>query len=263
VREHIDTLRAPPKVQIFATDIDEGALGVARLGRYPEALMVNVTPQRLKRFFSGDDEIYTVRKDIRDMCMFSAHSILREPPFSRLDLISCRNLLIYFGADFQGQAMPVFHFALKPGGYLFLGASENITNAPDLFVPVEEKHRIYRRRDHVVAPLQFSESAGHGCTASDLIERLEQELRETRERLQQTIEEYETAVEELKSFNEKMQSTNKELETSKEELKSVNEELRKVNAELNAKIEEVDRVNKDLFKRLAAERLRSIASPRT
>ena len=400
MREHMDTLRTPPKVQLFATDIDEAALGIARLGRYPAALMDNVAPQRLKRFFIGDDVTYTVSKDIRDMCMFWAHSIIRDPPFSRIDLISCRNLLIYFGVDFQGQAMPVFHFALKPRGYLFLGTSENVTSAADLFVPLDKKHRIFQRRDHVVAPLQLPAFTGHGRTVTgapanrepsaiavtvrraiesrvmeryapahvvvnrdgdilhysprtgkylepapglpnrqlvamarrglrldlravlreavegrrpasrenvsvemedrvqivnimvepfgesdndplflviftdvgqpfspndhrnrsprpdgeaDTLERLEQELRDTRERLQATIEEYETAVEELKSsneelqsINEEMQSTNEELETSKEELQSVNEELHTVNSELNAKIEEVDRANTDL-----------------
>jgi len=161
-REYMDTLRAPPKIQIFATDIDEAALSVARLGRYPAPLMEHVSKERLKRFFIGDDVTYSVSKDIRDMCMFSPHSVIRDPPFSRIDLISCRNLLIYFGVDFQAQAIPVFHFALRPGGYLFLGTSENVSQYSDLFAPVDKKHRIFQRRDHVVAPLKFPNFLNNG-----------------------------------------------------------------------------------------------------
>lgn len=399
LREHMETLGNPPKVQIFATDIDESALAVARSGRYPVALLENVSAERLRRFFVGDDITYVVSKDIRDMCMFSPHNVLRDQPFSRIDLVSCRNLLIYFGTDFQGYAIPVFHFALRPRGFLFLGTSENVTQYPDLFSPIDKKYRIFQRRDHVVAPLQFPHFTPHGRTVQppvmrqqsgpmavavrravetrvldryspahvvinrdgdvlhysartgkylepapglpsrqligmarrglrldlrtalreaiehhrsvtreniaveledriqtinltiepfgdndgdplflvlftdvgplssqdaptrgrspedgdNVIERLEQELRDTRERLQATIEEYETAVEELKSsneelqsINEEMQSANEELETSKEELQSVNEELQTVNTELNSKIDEVDRANTDL-----------------
>jgi two-component system CheB/CheR fusion protein len=155
VREHMQTLRAPPKVQLFATDIDESALVVARTGRYPAPLMDNVSPLRLKRFFTGDDVTYSVNKDIRDMCIFSAHSVVRDPPFSRIDLISCRNLLIYFGVNFQAHVLPVFHFALKPRGYLFLGTSENVSQHADLFAPVDKKYRIFQRREQVASPLQF------------------------------------------------------------------------------------------------------------
>jgi two-component system CheB/CheR fusion protein len=155
LREHLDTLRNVPKVQIFASDIDEAALAVARAGRYPQALMEGVKPERLDRFFSRDDAGYTVIKEIRDMCIFSAHSVIRDPPFSRIDLISCRNLLIYLGPEFQSRVIPVFHFALKPGRYLFLGTSENISQYGDLFHRVDKKQRLFQRRDHVATPLQF------------------------------------------------------------------------------------------------------------
>src|SRR5262245_11333234 len=117
--------------------------------------MQDVKPERLDRFFSRDDSSYAVLKDIRDMCIFSAHSVIRDPPFSRIDLISCRNLLIYLGAEFQSRVIPVFHFALKPGGYLFLGTSENISQYPDLFQRIDKKQRLFQRRDHVATPLQF------------------------------------------------------------------------------------------------------------
>ncbi len=156
LREFMGTLHAPPKVQVFATDIDEQALVVARTGRYPEPLLENVSRARLKRFFTGDDVSYAVNKEIRDMCIFSAHSVIKDPPFSRIDLISCRNLLIYLGAEFQARVIPIFHFALKPRGYLFLGTAENVSQFANLFAPVDKRQRIFQRRDHISSPLRLS-----------------------------------------------------------------------------------------------------------
>ena len=401
LREHMDTLTAAPRVQIFATDIDERALGVARAARYPGTLLDGVSPERRDRFFVPDGGSYVVSKEVRDLCVFSPHSVIRDPPFSRMDLVSCRNLLIYFGGDVQSQVIPTFHYALRPDGYLFLGSAENVSQFDDLFLPLEKKHRIFRRRSDVTAPLRlplltaatrpgatpdltvkrqqlgapglrqiaenhvlerfapphvlvdqggqvvyfsartgkyfeapagaptrqimtmarrglrvdlrtlFREAVERGQTvtregvaveAEDgrvqiltvtielLADRngseplylilfddqgpvlsredaqhrppnsmdaaaaqIERELRETRDRLQSIIEEYETALEELKSsneelvsVNEEMQSTNEELEASKEELQSVNEELHTVNAELNSKVEALDQANNDL-----------------
>jgi two-component system CheB/CheR fusion protein len=402
VREHIDSLTAIPRVQIFATDIDEHALGVARAARYPEALLDSVSAERRERFFTADSGSYQVAKDVRDLCIFSPHSVIKDPPFSRIDLVSCRNLLIYFGADVQVQVIPIFHYSLRTGGYLFLGTSESISQYSDLFVPLDKKHRIFRSRDdaatmarvpmmvrgfgqnglpglisadraklggiavrqmvdaqvlerhappHVIVngeaevvyystrtgkyleqppgapsrqlfavarrglrldlrtafneavekkriairkdvvvetedgriqsvtitiePIQdrrenehlylvlFSDE-GPSVTCEEIDARatsrpdeaalqLERELRDTKDRLQGMIEEYETAVEELKSsneelvsLNEELQSTNEELEASKEELQSLNEELHTVNAELNTKVEDLDRSNNDL-----------------
>ncbi|MET0936887.1 MAG: CheR family methyltransferase, partial [Luteibacter sp.] len=146
VHEHFDTLEVRPAVQIFATDIDEHALAVARSGRYPEPLLESVSEARRRRFFTAEGESFVVNKDIRDLCLFSPHSILRDPPFSRIDLVSCRNLLIYFGADAQNQVLPTFHYALRPGGFLFLGAAENASQFAELFAPVDKRHRIFERR---------------------------------------------------------------------------------------------------------------------
>ncbi|MET1026213.1 MAG: CheR family methyltransferase, partial [Dongiaceae bacterium] len=402
LREHMDTLPDTPRVQIFATDIDERALAVARAGRYPEALLDTVTEDRKKRFFVHDGGSYVVSKEIREFCTFSPHSIIRDPPFSRIDLVSCRNLLIYLGVDMQNQVIPIFHYALRPNGYLFLGTSENIGQFGELFTPLEKKQRIFRSRDDVgsairvptilsgVRPVSsgvdmrphksplgglmlrqavdnhvldrfapahvvvnrdgdvvyysaktgkyleaaagvptrqlvtmarrglrldlraaFREAIETGRTATrgglavegddgrvqivtlivdplaqqsgeepiylilftdegpalsreDAIVHaqqsrdgaaihLERELRDTRERLQSLIEEYETAVEELKSsneelvsVNEELQSTNEEMEASKEEMQSLNEELHTVNAELQGKVETLDSANSDL-----------------
>ena len=118
-------------------------------------LMEEVSEKRLSRFFVGDDATYTVNKDLRELCIFSPHNVIRDPPFSRIDLVSCRNLLIYFGLTFQSQVLPVFHFSLRPGGYLFLGTSENVGQNAELFAAIDKKNRIFQRRDHVASPLHF------------------------------------------------------------------------------------------------------------
>jgi two-component system CheB/CheR fusion protein len=375
-------------------------LSVARTGRYPSALLDGVSPERRERFFVSDGGSYVVGKEVRDLCVFSPHSVIRDPPFSRVDLVSCRNLLIYFGLDVQNQVIPIFHYALRPDGYLFLGTSENISQFGELFAPVEKKSRIFRKRldatagirlpltvrglgvghvtEHHARTAALSGMAFRQAVESQVLEQfapphvvvnregdivfysprtgkyleaapgvptrqilatarkglrldlrtvlreavetsrpvtredisveggdgrvqmitltvapanerpggeplflvlfmdqgpplsreealrpyaaqdgtalqLERELRDTRERLQSMIEEYETALEELKSsneelvsVNEELQSTNEELEASKEELQSVNEELHTVNADLNSKVEALDRANSDL-----------------
>ncbi|MBW8837513.1 MAG: chemotaxis protein CheR, partial [Burkholderia sp.] len=146
LRERVDAMRPPPKVQIFGTDIDEAALQYARAGRYPAALLDSVPEERRQRYFHRDGGTLTVAKRVRDLCVFSAHSIVRDPPFSRLDLISCRNLLIYLGSEQQDRVIPVFHFALRPGGFLFLGSAENVSHRGDLFQPLDKKHRLFQRR---------------------------------------------------------------------------------------------------------------------
>ncbi|MBZ9996834.1 CheR family methyltransferase [Mesorhizobium sp. BH1-1-4] len=148
LREHMETLSAVPRVQIFATDIDEPALAVARAARYPEALMQGLSPERKQRFFNGDGESYVISNEIRELCIFSPHSVIRDPPFSRMDLVSCRNLLIYFGPAIQSRVLPVFHYSLKPGGYLFLGTSESVGQHENLFATVDKKHRLFQAREH-------------------------------------------------------------------------------------------------------------------
>lgn len=147
LREHMDRLSTRPRVQIFATDLDDEALTSARNGRYPAALLGAVDAARLDRHFLRDGDSYVVRKEVRDLCVFSAHSLVRDPPFSRIDLVSCRNLLIYFGVELQSQVIPVFHYALRPAGVLFLGIAESLGMHQHLFAPVDKKHRIFRRRD--------------------------------------------------------------------------------------------------------------------
>ncbi|HKS89366.1 MAG TPA: chemotaxis protein CheB [Stellaceae bacterium] len=153
--EHMETLRTRPRVVCFATDIDDPAIGVARAARYPAAMLHNVSAERLDRFFTGDGTSYTLTKEARELCIFSAHSVIRDPPFSRIDLISCRNLLIYLDRMLQRQLIPVFHYALRPDGYLFLGISENLTEHAQLFSLVNKQQRIFQRREHLAAHLQL------------------------------------------------------------------------------------------------------------
>src|SRR5262249_11811395 len=125
-----------PKLSVFATDIDDTGIGVARTGVYPPSIEADVSAARLRRFFDKEDGQYRIRKEVREKVMFAAHNILRDPPFSKLDLISCRNLLIYLDREVQNEILEMFHFALKPGGYLFLGSSESADTAAHLFAVV-------------------------------------------------------------------------------------------------------------------------------
>jgi two-component system CheB/CheR fusion protein len=136
----------PPAYQVFASDIDKQSIAVARTGAYPTSIVTDVPPVRLRQYFAREDSRYHIRKAIRDRVLFAEHNLLRDPPFSRIDLVTCRNLLIYLNRDIQQRVLETFHFALKPGGYLFLGSSESAESVDDLFVPVDKKNRIYRAR---------------------------------------------------------------------------------------------------------------------
>jgi two-component system CheB/CheR fusion protein len=136
----------PPEVQIFATDIDDDAIAVARKGAYPFSVVADIPPPKLHAYFVKDEAHYRIKKTIRDKMLFASHNLLRDPPFSKLDLISCRNLLIYLNREMQSQVLEMFHFALSPGGYLFLGSSESADVAAHFFTPVDKKNRIYRAK---------------------------------------------------------------------------------------------------------------------
>jgi two-component system CheB/CheR fusion protein len=134
-----------PRIRVFATDIDEYALTIARNGRYPSVLMDAVSPERRKAFFTESHDHLAVNKRLRGVCTFSPHNALQDPPFSRIDLASCRNLLIYLDVEFQDRVMPILHYALRPDGYLFMGMAEGATRFSTLFAPVSKAHRIFRK----------------------------------------------------------------------------------------------------------------------
>jgi len=412
LREYMSSLEAVPQVQIFATDIDGRALAAARVGRYPATLANDMSPERLTRWFIREGDTYSIVKELREMCVFSQHSVIKDAPFSRLDLVSCRNLLIYLNAELQNRVIPLFHFALRPDGYLFLGNSENVTRQSKLFAPVDRAFRIFRKLggagrilpdfplsasidrrvfdpvttararskesdlirqaeriadryapvyvvvDKNYEVVHFSGRTGRFLEPSkgaatlnllnlvhqdlrlnlraalykaerekqpirlpplsmqvegaavrvvitveplagkvdepqnfivffqsgdrdeqdvaslpasgpqfpdDHVQRLESDLRLTRERLHSTIEELETANEELKSsneeyqsINEEMQSANEELETSKEELQSVNEEMQTVNGELASRVQDLAIANSDLKNLLESTQIATV-----
>ena len=132
-------------IQIFASDIDEAALGVGRSGLYPQNVAANLSAERLRRFFSKEDNCYRINKPLREAVTFATQNLISDPPFSNLDMISCRNLLIYLNPDIQTKVLALFHFALRPDGYLFLGHSETTSQQEELFVAMVKKWRIYRR----------------------------------------------------------------------------------------------------------------------
>ena len=149
--EAMDILKRHYPVQIFATDIDSRAIAAARTGLYPASIAADVTPERLARFFTAEanGSVFRIHKNIRDLLVFSEQDVIKDPPFSKLDLISCRNLLIYMGADLQKKLIPLFHYALKPGGVLFLGTSEGVGEFADLFTALDRKSKIYQRKGNV------------------------------------------------------------------------------------------------------------------
>ena len=151
LQERIEALKQNYSVQVFATDIDSRAIATARAGVYPASIAADMTPERLARFFSveSNGSSYRIHKGIRDMLVFSEQDVIKDPPFSKLDLISCRNLMIYLGAELQKKLIPLFHYALKPGGILFLGTSEGIGEFSELFTVLDRKCKVYERKEYV------------------------------------------------------------------------------------------------------------------
>ncbi|MGA2184256.1 MAG: chemotaxis protein CheB [Bryobacteraceae bacterium] len=144
--EYLDEASGHAGVQFFGTDISENALEKPRSGVYPLSISEDVSPERLRRFFLRAEGGYRISQRLRDMCVFARQNIAQDPPFSQLDLISCRNVLMYLGPVLQRRVVPVFHYALKPDGFLLLGASETVGPFTELFAPVDKKCRVYRRK---------------------------------------------------------------------------------------------------------------------
>jgi len=282
LREHMDSLSAIPKVQIFATDIDESAITTARLGRYPKTLVEGLSEPRLRRFFKESNSSYVVNKEIRDLCTFSMHNLIRDPPFSTMNLVSCRNLLIYMDPELQERVIPVFHYALVPGGILLLGGSESVAQYAALFDTLDKQARIFERREGRSAELNLNwsrsqlsvrgEAAADG-PGTDVHSPLASEHRNSAPnprsqrkaippatRYKQLLERakadagsvaklkraVEGLCEELQSLTEEHQTALEELRSSNEELHSVNEEMQSTNEELETSKEELQSVNEEL-----------------
>jgi len=150
--EYLESAGRDETIQIFGTDVSEAVIDKARAGNYSEAAASSISPERLRRFFTKVDSGYQIGRAIRELCIFSVQDIAKDPPLSRMDIISCRNLLIYLGANLQRRAMGVFVYAMQPNGCLILGNSETPGTLSDLFVPLDREHRIYRRKLAIPQP---------------------------------------------------------------------------------------------------------------
>ncbi|MFZ3054137.1 MAG: CheR family methyltransferase [Sulfuricurvum sp.] len=282
LQERIETLGNPYTIQIFATDIDTRAIATARAGLYPISIAADITPQRLEKFFTlePDGKHYRIVKKIRDMIIFSEQDVIKDPPFSNLDLISCRNLLIYMSSVLQKKVIPLFHYALNAKGILLLGTSEGIGEFNNLFTCLDEKSKLYEcsetlkheRRGFINNVIPITPPAYKGTHMSPKSSIQDNTLLQhtptgvlvsangdmlylygdanfplnVGEIPTNTADRTQLINEELQSTNEELQSTNEELETSKEEMQSLNEELSTVNAELQTKVIALSQANNDM-----------------
>ncbi len=286
LRERMDRLKALPKVHIFATDIDESAIGTARLGRYPATLLEGLSPARRERFFRSSQGSFVVAREIRDLCTFSTHNLVRDPPFSRMELVSCRNLLIYMDTSLQGAVIPLFHRALVPGGILLLGGSESVSRHEQLFEPLDKAARIFRRRavksptlnlplsdSFPTADLPISRDAQlHAVTLAEGTRQREpsgqsassaastagpfaaaDKLRAFRARLDAVLRLLPPDTQGLGSLRDELLSTHEDLlsiseehQTALEEVRSTNEEMHSVNEEMQSTNEELETSKEEL-----------------
>lgn len=151
LKEYMEEIRQEIKVQIYSTDIDDDAIAAARSGSYPSNIAMDVSQDRLRRFFIKEETGYRIKKAIREMVIFATQNVIKDPPFTKLDMVSCRNLMIYLEPELQNRILPAFHYALKPGGILFLSPSESIGGHTELFVPLNRKWKFYQAKASLVS----------------------------------------------------------------------------------------------------------------
>lgn len=250
--EYTSANNLEPAIQVFGTDVSDRSIERARAGCYPNSIVSEVSPERVRRFFVKVDKGYQVAKRVRDLCVFARQNLCKDPPFSRVDLVTCKNVLIYLGQELQRRVIPAFHYALKPDGFLILGKSEALRDFAETFDPVDRENKVFTKLNtsHLTfdAPSlvttsskaqvwsRESEPVAEGAPSES---QLRQDLHASKLYLRSLIEERDlknreltSSNEEVQSANEELQSTNEELETTKEELQSANEELQTVNDEL-------------------------------
>ena len=271
VYEFLEEHRLKPDFQIFGTDLSDSNIEKARQASYAQGISEHVSAVRLRRFFTRTEAGYKIAKHIRDRCIFAKQDITNDPPLSNMDIISCRNLLIYLDAFLQNKVLSVLYYALKPECYLILGTAESIASLSGFFTVIDKKYKIYSKdaAEHRPLPagsilsLRSKPSAGE---VSKMVKKasvrskcaipkaraakpagysegkaasgkrasvsLEKELLKTQNRLRAVIEEKDTVNEELKAANEEIQSSNEELQSTNEELETSKEELQSTNEEL-------------------------------
>lgn len=243
-----NTMSDPPRIKIFASDIDEQALGVARAGIYPLTIQDEVPQPGLEKYFVRTGKQYRVRQNLRELITFASHNLLRDPPFTGLDLVSCRNFMIYLDRAMQRHLLQRFHFSLSRGGVLFLGSAETAAPAPELFAELDPVNRIYRARVvKGLSPLPEKVDA-----AAQEIPAPPQRLKFGRAPLGAGL----APPEQLSP--EELAERLYQAESGCEELQSHNEELATVNAELKARLEDTGRANDDLSNLIASVDLATI-----
>ncbi len=239
--EQLELARKNCPVRIFATDLDEDSLQAARQGVYKEGDLAAVSPERLARFFTPQSSAsYQAGKQLREAVFFARHNFLTDSPFSRLDLIICRDLLVHLEPDVQKRILQVLHYALAEGGCLFLGTSDTIDPSLELFESIDTTWGIYRRRGPARAitmrfPVMKAERRP-----------IEEDLSTWTARLESTIEELQQTNQETTTLNEELQTANEELQTSEEELRVLNSELVAVNSQLQEKNQALETANNDM-----------------
>ncbi|MBA2602800.1 MAG: PAS domain-containing protein [Acidobacteria bacterium] len=251
--EAIGAARLRERVKIYATDADDHALTVARLATYSPRQVSDIPDALLRKYFEPAGGDYALQRDLRRTVVFGRHDLLQDAPISRVDLLVCRNTLMYFNADTQGRTLARFYLSLKPGGYLLLGRAEMLFSHGAMFTPVDLKRRLFRpvaKPDHRARLLllaqtgrvTFNEITEQRALQGELLQ-LKHELETAYEELETTNEELQSTVEELEATNEELQSTNEELETMNEELQSANQELQSTNEELRARSIDLNQAN--------------------
>jgi two-component system CheB/CheR fusion protein len=271
-----ETVASSKKVEIFASDCSEIALNQARRGYYPSSIRTQVAGERLKRYFVPEGSGYRIAQEIRECCIVTKHNLLRDPPFSKIDLISCRNVLIYLLPAVQKKLLALFHFALKPGGLLLLGNAETVGSPQQLFELLSKEHRLYSRKNLAKEPIastyvldrspleNLSPSSLANCKQTialpnSLHKAGEQEIEvstmledqgtpslilKTKKEL---VKELQKTKEYLKAIIAREQAANEELKSSSEEILSANEELQSTNEELSIAKNETQAANEELL----------------
>ena len=253
LHECMSALKQSWTVQVFATDIDARAIATARAGLYPISVTADISEQRLARYFvlTPDGTAYRIQQNIRNLLVFSEHDLNKDPHFSKVDLISCRNLLIYLSADLQNKFIPLFYDALNPYGLLFLGRSEDVGGYVDLFSVLDRKSRLFQRRWGKSMRADIQNDGAADAPESVLPPIGPDKLTIHDEYLHAAQQSMERSNEELQSSIEEMQSINEEMETAKEELQALNEELTHSNSDLQIRVAYLTRANHDLNNFLA------------
>jgi chemotaxis methyl-accepting protein methylase len=236
-------------LRIFATDLDESAVEQARSGSYPDNIAADLTPQRLAAWFSAEPNGYRLKTEIRDMVIFARQNVIADPPFNRLDILSCRNLLIYLAPEVQERLLPMFHFALNHHGILMLGTAEGIGRFGSLFSVLDLQQRLFQRHLPFTEPPAPGTPPGSATAVQAAVQEtlaIDIELARTRQALLEARDEEQAVREELRSSQEELQSTLEELWTAKQELQSLYEELQSTNLELQARQTAQTRLASDL-----------------